>query len=424
MIKDIKCFENFEMDNSSVSILYVEDEESIRNSIFKLLNRRFTKVYVAENGKEGLELYNQHHPDIIITDINMPMMSGLEMTKEIRKNDLQTPILVTSAYNSSDFLLEAIQIKVDAFILKPINKDDLLEKINRCSKKVQFNSFMQMFHLVAEQISKGLMLINIAGKIQYVNNSFLDSSGFEATELLLSSFISDEETLSPFQINKDIWRRLQNKEEIRDTVLRKRKSGKSYYQEYTINSIKNSNNKITHFVFMSEDVTEKQLEVNALKDEAKHDSLTGLFRRSVLENNIEKIIIKNGLFSFAMIDIDFFKSVNDDFGHDTGDKVLKQFSNIISSHLRNDDMLFRWGGEEFLLLLKNPNIDKVFTIIERIRKYIELEDFGIERQLTASIGLAIYEPQEDWTETLKRADKALYTAKNSGRNQTKKASNE
>ena len=415
MLNTIK--ENNMENESSLSILYIEDEETIRNSIFKVLNRRFTKCYVATNGKEGLNLYNQHRPDIIVTDIQMPVMDGLEMVKIIRQNDVEIPIIVTSAYNNSDFLLEAIQMKVDSFVLKPITIEELIDRISRCAKKVQFRSFEQIFHFVAEQMSKGLILVNEMGKIYYANDAFINSTGFEASEIISSSFINDDDTLSPFQISSDIWKKLINKNEVFETVLKKRKSTNTYYQERTIFPIEN-NNKITNFVFMSQDVTGKQLEINALVNEAKHDSLTGLFRRSVLEQNIEKIIMQNKSFTFAMIDIDFFKSINDEFGHDVGDKVLKQFSSIVSSHLRSDDMSFRWGGEEFLLLFVTNSINDIFMIVERIRECIGLEDFDIGRSITASIGLAKYNSDEDWVETLKRADKALYKAKNSGRNKT------
>lgn len=421
MINDIKYFDKFEMDNSSLSILYVEDEKMIRDTIFKFLHRRFRKLYIAENGQEGLVLYHKYHPDIVITDIQMPVMSGLEMAKQIRKNNVQTPIIMTSAHNKSDVLLEAIEMNINSFLLKPIDITELLDRINRCSKKIQFNSFIRIFHLVAEQMSKGLMLISDVGKIQYVNSSFPNPSDFAPEEILSLSFVNDKERTLPFQIDSKTWQRLQNREKLSDTISIKGKSGETYYYyERCITPILNDANKITHFVLMSEDITKKQLEINALKDEVNYDSLTGLLRRSVFENSIDEIILNYDNFTCAMLDIDFFKSVNDEFGHDMGDKVLKQFSNIISSHLRNDDISFRWGGEEFLLLFKKSTIDEVFTILERIRQYIALEDFGIGHPLTVSIGLAEFRPEEAWTQTLKRADKALYVAKNRGRNQIQK----
>lgn len=405
-------------DVSSVSILYVEDEATIRTSILKILKRRFENCYVATNGQEGLELYNQHNPDIIITDIQMPVMNGLDMIKTIRQNDLKCQIIITSAYNNSEFLFEAIQAKVDAFILKPINTQELLARIKHCAKEVQFRLLEQMFQFVAQQILQGLLLVDEKGKIYYANDAFATLSGFDISEIIGSSFVDDKETLSPFMVNSCDWEKLLHKEKIADVVLKKRKSGKNYYQKRTIFPLTNTNGKITNLVFMSEDVTKMQLEINTLKEEAEHDTLTGLFRRIVFEHNIENIMMQNKGFILAMIDIDFFKSINDEFGHDVGDNVLKQFTYIIASRLRNDDTCFRWGGEEFLLLLHTNNIEDAFVIVERIRHAIAQADFQINRPVTASIGLAAYNGVEDWEQTLKRTDKALYKAKNSGRNQT------
>src|SRR6185369_12504494 len=94
----------------NISLLYIEDEAAVRESMLEFLCRRFDQVWVAENGAEGLETYREKSPDIVLTDIRMPIMGGLEMARHILEFDDQANIIVTSAHNESNYLLEAIQM--------------------------------------------------------------------------------------------------------------------------------------------------------------------------------------------------------------------------------------------------------------------------------------------------------------------------
>jgi len=104
-----------------MTILFVEDEKIIRDAYIPLLNRRFKQVFTAENGQEGFELFEFHHPDIVFTDIAMPKMNGLEMAKKIRLKDREIPIVFLSAYTEKDYLLEAIEVRPIKYFVKPIN---------------------------------------------------------------------------------------------------------------------------------------------------------------------------------------------------------------------------------------------------------------------------------------------------------------
>ena len=127
-----------------------------------------------------------------------------------------------------------------------------------------------------------------------------------------------------------------------------------------------------------------------------------------------------------MLDIDHFKSVNDDYGHGAGDFVLQQTAKLISQNLRESDQIIRYGGEEFLILLPGGDLDTAVTIAERIRKNIQeypVEVDGHSIHITVSIGVATLAHQEPQAEGIKRADEALYTAKNNGRNRVEIADN-
>jgi diguanylate cyclase (GGDEF)-like protein len=115
-----------------------------------------------------------------------------------------------------------------------------------------------------------------------------------------------------------------------------------------------------------------------------------------------------------MFDIDFFKKVNDTYGHDVGDMVLKEYSHLIKSLIRNEDIFCRIGGEEFMLILPETNLEASHIIVEKLRQAVE--SFECEVQVTMSFGLVQYIASETEQELYSRVDKALYKAKHSGRN--------
>ncbi len=159
--------------------------------------------------------------------------------------------------------------------------------------------------------------------------------------------------------------------------------------------------------------------IQQLSDLAEHDQLTHLFNRRKLNEILEYEIGKrrsDGDFSLLMYDIDFFKKVNDSFGHDVGDHVLSKLSEIISSSIRSCDVLGRWGGEEFICILSNTNLKGAKILAERIRRKIETADFSPIKKLTISIGITEAKANDTYKSLLLRLDKALYDAKKGGRN--------
>lgn len=117
--------EKFEFILHNSTILLVEDEENLRNSFAKVLLLYVGQIYTASDGEEAFAIYKSKHPDIIITDIKMPKLNGLELIKKIRHENLDIPIIVTSAYTDQDFLLESIKLSLVEYIVKPIKERDL-----------------------------------------------------------------------------------------------------------------------------------------------------------------------------------------------------------------------------------------------------------------------------------------------------------
>ncbi len=122
---------------SKLSLLYIEDEPFIRKNAVEFLSDKFSKIFEASNGKEGLILYKDKKPDIIITDISMPLMGGLEFCRLLRKSDHQTPIIITTAYADKAYLLEAIELNLVKYLIKPIDEQSLIEALNICFLKLQ-----------------------------------------------------------------------------------------------------------------------------------------------------------------------------------------------------------------------------------------------------------------------------------------------
>lgn len=181
----------------------------------------------------------------------------------------------------------------------------------------------------------------------------------------------------------------------------------------------NEFNKGEHIISFT-DISDTWLEQGQLKYKVSHDMLTNAYSREFFDYNIEKIINEvhyPNLLGVVMCDIDYFKTVNDTYGHKRGDEVLKSLVEVIKRNIRKEDYIIRWGGEEFLILLHVDSIESLFKIIENARKNIEKEYFEEVEHITCSFGISIHlKNYEDIMVTFERADKALYVAKDSGRN--------
>ena len=171
---------------------------------------------------------------------------------------------------------------------------------------------------------------------------------------------------------------------------------------------------------------EKKLKIKLEKayDELKHlaitDKLTNVYNRhkldEVLEIEKKRADRYNSIFGIMILDIDYFKKINDLYGHHVGDNVLKEFATILKDNSRDTDIIGRWGGEEFLIIVPETNKESIELFAQNIRKRVEFNSFELVEHLTVSIGTTIYKKNESTETTINRADNALYEAKNSGRN--------
>jgi diguanylate cyclase (GGDEF)-like protein len=292
--------------NQNHTVMVVDDSMVFRKQMQGMLENMFFKVITVAHGEEALGML-QAKPEIslVITDYNMPLMDGLELTVEIRKTYTKDELCILAISGNEDEEVSAMFLKHGAndYIKKPFSKEEFSCRVNNSIEALE----------------------NIQTILNYANRDFL----------------------------------------------------------------------------------------------------TGLYNRryfyKAMQEYIEMIQESGEQFAVAMIDIDHFKKVNDTYGHDIGDKAIVALADILRSSTNPNDIVSRFGGEEFCVVLKNINRYSAADIYERIRKTVEAFKLQIDAEktlsFTISIGAALYDPEESLDDAVGQADMMLYKAKNGGRNQ-------
>lgn len=424
-----------------INVLYVEDEDEVREFTTKTINSIVNSVITAKNGIEGLEKFKENKDiNLILTDINMPKMGGLEMCEEIRKEDNEIPIVITSAHSDPDFLKKAIDVQVSAYAMKPIDLYHLIESmikavepifLRKKLKDVNHNLELKVEEAIQQTKSildaqDNLVILTDIQKPIDANKKFFEFFEVNSIEEFSKKYISLQNILKKdlifsekiFDQNQDWISELSSLSEIQRTVRIQNKENET--RIFTIN-IDNYKQKGEHFVVSFTDITELKEKSNLLEYQANHDQLTGLFNRQKFNEIFKKEIkrekrYENSL-SLILFDIDDFKNFNDDFGHQVGDKVLKIIAKLSLENIREHDSICRWGGEEFLILLPQTPKDGAVNVAQKIRKALEnYEGKDIPRTITASFGVTLFDHQDDEDSFIKRVDDALYKAKDEGKN--------
>ena len=273
-----------------------------------------------------------------------------------------------------------------------------------------------------EQMDEFVKITDIDGRIVYVNNALIANTGYKEIELIGENPRIFKSGKHPQSFYKKLWDTILAKKIYRNVIINKKKDGTLYYEDQTISPILDKDGQITYFVATSKDVSTQIKLEEKLKLMATTDALTGIYNRYKMNEEIDFEIKKarryNKGFALIMFDIDFFKTVNDTYGHDIGDKVLEEIAQIVGSGIRQTDTFARWGGEEFMILARNSDSDTAILLAEKIRKKVENFLFADGIEITISLGIAIYTKNKTKETLLKEADEALYQAKALGRNKT------
>ena len=409
-----------------ISVLYVEDELPTRDKIARILKREVRCLFLAENGKEGLALFELHHPDIVITDIKMPVMDGLEMAERIKAIDNNIHVILTTAYDEADSFMKSIKVGVDRYLLKPVDVSTLIRTLKEMAQIIGIARELKEKTTLLEEYKRAVDESNIVcktdteGKITYVNDQFCKAYGYNRKEILGKAYkvilgpSANEGMLLELQstmASKRIWKGIL--ERVKD-------GGNSYFADMTIVPILSVDGEIMEFIFIGHDVTKLVDGTERLKQLSTTDILTQTYNRMAfndfLETELQRAQRYNTGMSLIMFDIDHFKMVNDTYGHLAGDEVLKTLVKVVQLSIRKVDILARWGGEEFMILVPEAGQEAARELAERLRKEIEAHVFSTAEKITVSIGVTTYRDGDSADSIITRVDNALYRAKENGRN--------
>jgi len=205
-----------------VTLLYVEDDDTIRPILERTLKRKMKDIFVACDGAQGYDMFKEHSPDIILTDIKMPKMDGLEMSEKIREIDSKVPIIVLSAHSEKDFFIEAIEIGISGYLVKPIDKEKLFSELERNTKVVLFEKNKK----AQEELLQNL--IDMQPSIVFLENK--DKNMLFANKLFLDSFNLKT------QLNETNYSRIYNELKEKNNVKLKNTNDDNFWLDYIFES--------------------------------------------------------------------------------------------------------------------------------------------------------------------------------------------
>jgi PAS domain S-box-containing protein len=258
-----------------LSILYVEDEPEAREMVSRVLAKKIKslQLYTAENGEEGLALYREHRPDIVITDINMPVMNGIRMGSEIKALNPEALIIAVTAYSDTSYLLKAIEIGISNYVLKPIDYDKLFAVIDKCIETVTLkirireqNDYIRQLSRAVEENPCSIVITNNKGLIEYVNPKFISMTGYSFEEAIGQNPRVLKSSKMPPYLYEKLWKTITAGKEWRGQFLNRKKNGELYWESASISPIFNEQGAITHFVAVKEDITERKLAEESIEE--------------------------------------------------------------------------------------------------------------------------------------------------------------
>ena len=257
---------------------------------------------------------------------------------------------------------------------------------------------------------------DLDAKITSVSKAFEDLSGYTESELIGKSHNLFRNPDTPTSFYDKLWKTLENNKKFEGELKNYKKNKEEYWIKLVIDPMFDDNGIKIGYASYRENITNTK----KLEYVSTHDSLTDIYNREyfnkMLDSKIKSALRYDNSFGLIMLDIDHFKKVNDTYGHSVGDKVLTQIAQILKNNVRDDDILARWGGEEFVILIPNSEKNNIFQLAEKLRVTIENSKLLNQQNITASFGIGTYSKKESQISFFEKIDKALYLAKKNGRN--------
>lgn len=346
--------------SQDLRLLYVEDNQDAREMTTMILEDFFDNIIVAVDGADGYNKFMENEIDLVITDINMPKMNGLELCEKIRESDEEVSLIILSAHNEDNFFMDSIKCGVNAYLLKPIDIDQLAAMIYRVVQKYKYiNEAKTNLHLLEEyknatNQSSLVSKADVNGTITYVNDALCDISEYSREELVGQSHSIVRHPDNPSSIFEELWETIANKKEIWKGMLRNRtKSGKSYYVNTLVMPVLDLNGNILEYISLRHDITNVMNPLKQLNDEIKDAQ--------------EPLLI--------YIKLEGFTNTQEFYDHKTieilQENVAIYLQNKFSQHYKFDKVYPLENGE-YALVLKYPEYR------HNIKEFIkELKDFQL-----------------------------------------------
>ncbi len=414
----------------TIRVLLVEDEASdahlVKIKLAHAQSGRFEVTWI-QSLKEVQRCLLGSSFDVLLLDLSLPDSEGLETVRRAKELAKAIPIVVLSGRGDTDFALTALEAgAVDYMVKGDFGYDGLARTIRYALLRTQMEAHNKLLISALEAAANGIVITDKDAIIQWVNPAFDRLTGYSMEEAVGKN--PNQLTKSGFQdpsFYQGMWGTLSAGQHWRGELINKRKNGNFYHEELSIAPVKNSADEITHYIGIKEDISERKKLEEQLQKLASTDPLTGLFNRRVFLEQLEQEIAKVARLPhysavLLMLDLDFFKRINDTYGHATGDEVLKTFAEIARNNSRTIDIPARLGGEEFAILLCGTDQNDAVTMAERLREQVAgivLEHkMGLVKVTVSIGGAAILVNDSNVEAVLHRADMALYDAKDQGRN--------
>jgi diguanylate cyclase (GGDEF)-like protein/PAS domain S-box-containing protein len=441
-------------DKTKMTILVVDDTLENVTLLSRILKMSGYNIQVASSGTQAVDVAKTLLPDLILLDINMPVMDGFEACARLKEDERtrEIPVIFISALDSIEDKVRAFRAGGVDYILKPFEYEEVqarvethldirrlrvqLELANR-ELATRINELTNSRELLAERERKLSAFVSALPNLSFILNEegrYLEVLANE-TDLLpakLDQLVGSlVEKVIPPQVA------VMMMDAIRQAIL----TGKIQIIEYEIPVIAGGRRwfegRVTlmekdeaghsKVVFVATEISERIQLYQEVQRLANEDVLTSCFNRRhfmvLATQEIHRAMRYKRPLSLLMLDIDHFKGFNDRYGHQIGDQLLCYLVNLCQKQLRSVDILGRYGGEEFVVVMPETTADGALQAAERLRAKIEkmvIDTSEGKLSVTVSIGLTSLERGFDQSQTLdmliKRADQALYAAKAAGRN--------
>jgi two-component system cell cycle response regulator len=446
-------------------VLVVDDIPSNVLLLKAQLSAHYFEVATACDGYEALRLIESDPPDIVLLDIMMPGISGYEVCRRVRHMPGATasiPIVMVTALDRPTDRLEGLEAGADDFLSKPLNEAVLLARVRSLVRLKQMTDELVQRQTTARSMGlpdpvRCLVDADPSGRILIVDDR-------EDTLAPLAETLGPKHKLIFADNAEDALARAGGDDDLDLAMVslamaktdglrlcsRIRSTAKGRHLPILVIVREDDPNLVAAFEVGVNDCITRPIDGNELLARVKWllrkkryadqlsdslalslslattDELTGFFNRHFMDRHLDLLIEKSNAggqgLALMVFDIDHFKRVNDEHGHDIGDEVLRGLASRLSAVVRNSDLICRYGGEEFVVLMRNTDMKLALMIAERIRALLEATPIPISRApgalpITVSVGVAVASGNADSAEALfHRADKALYRAKKLGRN--------